>query len=325
MSRQIFAGYDIGNWRPKIAYKVGKVEGTAMMRSAIDIVDQEVDGAFYCSESRSDWAGKAWIPDVMGEHHVMFSPNGKADYCLPLLISTLWEVLKNNDRLIVVACVPRKDVLGVAVEQSLNGTHTVSCNGVTKTLTIEVLETAHEGAGCIYYETQVAGLKAQRFMLTEIGGSTINRSIFHRMKLACEPYVLETLGGRWLVTEVAKSRQGCQAAGNSEGLSLEAATTIVETPGHVLQLKNGRFNFSDTVAIEVKRWLEKSITAMEMKTQHHDREVDIKLASGGSCLVPAVRKYLEDRGYVIVSEPLWGNAKGLLLRVEALMKKANAA
>ncbi|MCY6491920.1 ParM/StbA family protein [Leptolyngbya sp. GGD] len=326
MARTIIAGVDTGNWKEKIVYsEVSKKKSEPKqisMRSAIDLVDSDYPNAITCASQFSHWNNQSWIDCSDGDEEVMNIENGKAHFALPVLISAMWDVLKDGDNLKLAVSVPRKDLHGKSIESALNGVHSFTCNGVTKRIDIEVLSTFHEGVGVILDERP----QAKKVYLMEIGGGTINVSAFDKLKVLCDPYIAPNCGSRTLINELANCTEAVQAVGKVGGLSKETSVNILEKPGHTVSGLNNFSDFSSVVEREVHKWLDRVLPDLEKRTMQHLEQTDMKLASGGSCLIPAVRRYLEAKGFTIVSDPQWANAKGLHARaVWMFQSQAEAA
>lgn len=315
MARTLIAGVDVGNWRIKIAYSDASKRNaevkTVSIRSVIDEVDSYFDGAIECKSAFSHWDGKAWVLSEEGDGAVVNFDRGKPQFALPLLVSAMWSELKDDDALKLAVSVPRKDQLGDEIASALNGSHTFTKNGEKpKTIDIEVLNTFHEGVGVILHERP----QKKKVFLLEIGGGTLNGSAFERLKTMCPPYIIPNAGGRCLVSEVANSEEAVRYGGHVEGLSIETATSIVESEGHSLIMASGNHDFSAVVEREARKWLDRVLPEIENRCRHHLSISEMKLASGGSCLVPAVKARLQLAGYQVVADPLWANAKGLHAR-----------
>lgn len=317
-TRDLIVGLDCGNENEKIVYTIGvkKAALEILKRSALAEVDadeaEDTKGAITCVSGSREWVNRSWVTDAGGCSvlRTMNDDLGKPKLILPLLVAAMWDVLKTNDRLFVVASVHNKAALGGMIENALTGIHKFKSGKTEKTIEIHVLAVVNEGVGAILR----ANVKSRNNHLLDLGCDTVIASIFDGLKAPkdCPPYPIKREGTRMLISEFAKCEAISKAIGTGEVLDFDKSKAIIEaSPVHILKGSSGTVDVSVALRNEVDRWLHGRLAKVDQMMGHHLVNVDGKFATGGACNVKFVADYLTNRGYTIIDDPLMANAKGL--------------
>ena len=149
-------GLDVGNG----AVKMYSALGENILESYVLYLSERATHANsgyvkYLEGSRSDLSGKQWISGTnayyqsqTGIIRVTDDPNGKAQLCLQLLLSTLTAQSHRSEWFLsIAASVHDGKVFGKAIRQALEGTHKVRMNSKDSIITIRVNKVLEEGSG----------------------------------------------------------------------------------------------------------------------------------------------------------------------------------
>ncbi|BAU14284.1 hypothetical protein LEP3755_48300 [Leptolyngbya sp. NIES-3755] len=314
IKRSLIVGLDCGNENEKIVYSIaGKGKALEIQRrSVLSEVDADDDDAITCTSGSGEWKGRSWVASAGGcmELRTMHDDLGKPRLILPLLVSAMWDVLKNGDRLYVVASVHNKAALAGMIENALTGSHSFTQGKTTKQIEIIVLAVVNEGVGAILQ----AKVNSRSNHLLDLGCDTVIASVFDGLKAPkdCPPYLLKREGTRMLIAEFAKCESVSKAIGNGSVLTYDQSKAIVEaSPVHIIRGACGQVDLSIALRHEVSRWLNGRLAQVDQMMGHHLAKVDGKFATGGACKVKLIADYLKNKGYTILDDPLMANARGL--------------
>ncbi|MBD2079594.1 hypothetical protein [Leptolyngbya sp. FACHB-17] len=312
--RKLIVGLDCGNENEKIVYSVdGKAKTFEVQhRSVLSEVDADDDDAISCVAGSNEWKGRSWVASSGGcnELRTMNDDLGKPKLILPLLISAMWDVLKDGDQLYVVASVHNKAALGGMIGNALTGCHSFTQGKTTKEIDIVVLSVVNEGVGAILQ----AKVNSRSNHLLDIGCDTVIASVFDGLKAPkdCPPYLIKREGTRMLISEFAKCEAVSKAIGTGAVLTYDKSKAIIEaSPVHILKGACGQVDLTVALRNEVYRWLNGRMAQVDQMMGHHLAKVDGKFATGGACRIKLVADYLTNKGYTILDDPLMANAKGL--------------
>lgn len=242
-----------------------------------------------------NYPGAMWIKDSL---------DGKAQWVLPALIHTMWEVLNDGDSINVIASVHNAEAWRDEMKRALNGSFTFVRDDVEKTVSVKCDRVLIEGIGVLKY------VKPSTIdnLLLDLGGQTIMLTPYSGLKLmpnCTQPYQEMHQGTSKLIAEFAKCPQ--VNAKLKRVMTYQEARSVIDDPSHVFQ----GHDFSNAVREQVDIWLTKAVGRIESNAASHLDECKSRYATGGACLIPSVREWLINRGYAPVADPLSANVRGL--------------
>jgi hypothetical protein len=317
-------GADIGNLHARIVWGESETDRKMIESYILPIASEEgltnVFSLLSSTASESEWIGKAWLVgadavavDAVSGDRVMDAIDGKAKLALPLLSALLWNVLPVSGAVIKL-CISVHDTtaLGNKVRANLNGRHTVTKDGVQKTFTIELIEVYAEGVGVVRYSKP----ESKAIFLADFGSDTLIGSAFTGYTAKCSPWAASAYGVRSLIQAVMSCSETSASLGRVA--TFEEIIYSLENPKGKKYFV-GKVDITSAVECEAEKWLEHGLKNLERSMKSAIQESKVKLATGGGCAIPQVKKALEFRGYSVVTQPVWANVSGLY---EIAQKKA---
>lgn len=310
-------GLDVGNGAVKMYSSLGE----DILESYVLYLSERATHANagyveYLEGSRSDLSGKQWISGTnayyqsqTGIIRVTDDPNGKAQLCLQLLLSTLTAQPHRSEWFLsIVASVHDGKVFGTAIKQALEGTHKLRMNSKDTTVTIRVDKVLEEGSG-----VAVALKSSYDFtnaLLFDLGNGTSIVSAFNGLQLTHRD-VDQNAGVEKLIDAIATNelvrrhllkpadrhliRQGIEKGDFSYGT------------------RNNGWTFKDAYIAELPKWFESGLKPFVKTAETRIQSATAVIAVGGGSQLPGVKNLLAKRGITVPDNARWLNAKGLYM------------
>jgi len=310
-------GLDVGNGAVKLYSSLGE----DIMESYVLYLSERATHANkgyveYLDGSRSDLSGKQWISGTnayyqsqTGITRVTDDPNGKAQLCLQLLLSTLTAQSHRTEWFLsIAASVHDGKVFGKAIRQALDGTHKVRMNSKESSVTIRVDKVLEEGSGVAV--ALKAGYDFTNALLFDLGNGTAIVSAFNGLQLTHRD-VDQNAGVEKLIDAIATNeivrkhllkpadrhliRQGIEKGDFSYGT------------------RNDGWTFKDAYIAELPKWFEAGLKPFVKASETRIQSATEVLAVGGGSQLPGVKNLLAKRGITVPDKARWLNAKGLYM------------
>ncbi len=310
-------GLDVGNG----AVKMYSALGEDIMESYVLYLSERATHANkgyveYLEGSRSDLSGKQWISGTnayyqsqTGITRVTDDPNGKAQLCLQLLLSTLTNQSHRPEWFLsIAASVHDGKVFGKAIRSALEGTHKVRLNGKETSVTIRVDKVLEEGSGVAV--ALKSGYDFTNALLFDLGNGTAIVSVFNGLQLAHRD-VDQNAGVEKLIDAIATNeivrrhllkpadrhliRQGIEKGDFSYGT------------------RNDGWTFKDAYIAELPKWFEAGLKPFVKTSETRIQSATEVIAVGGGSQLPGVKTLLGKKGIKVPDNARWLNAKGLYM------------
>jgi hypothetical protein len=314
---QVIIAADSGNAVQKIAILRDGKQQFRQSPSLITEVDATNQGrdVFRFVRGGNSWSGRSWMRG--GNTMIRDSALGKIDLGLPLLLSAVWGDLQGGDLVRLLLSVHNPDAFRDSLIKAYRGAHVIEHRGQKKAFVVEPLGVAQEGIGAIL----IAKAQSPSTMLIDLGAGTAILTLF--AGVGCFPntaaYPIDGLGSIYIERRLKTCATVSRALGRV--LTPEEARTIVATDNHTLKLTPSNCGCANCEPIEVDLSAEVEKVAADWVAEvcRRAREqfgVEIIsstkwVACGGSCLIPAVRRCLEQSGVQVLPNPQTANALGL--------------
>ncbi|WP_026730837.1 ParM/StbA family protein [Fischerella sp. PCC 9605] len=270
-------------------------------------IDPAQSDVFYCKHSTSKtWRDKCWYETSKGLHpydlngsELCFGDTGKSVMALPLLISGIWDEIKDGDVVALNASVQNIHTNRSPMTAELEGTHTIICNGKVKRITILKPDIYTEGVGALLVQ------KPKRddvSMLLDLGGDTVIVSFFDGVKLRGNVTVTPGLGVNQLIAYVRDLPEVNTILGRCPYNNDEA-----------LEIIEGRTEKDFTQAIEkaVVCWIDRIKTAVLNTLSFEMHSSNNRYAIGGGADIKGVEKALKALKIDVIPSPQMANVTGL--------------
>ncbi|MBW4528528.1 MAG: hypothetical protein KME18_25730 [Phormidium tanganyikae FI6-MK23] len=325
LGRQFLASIDPGNQNVDVVYaevrnKRGKIcFENAKHETVPSLVSSDVDDYTFTQSDRIDGTGEVLtrqfgIGAYPGAQWIKDTPDGKAQWVLPALVHVMWQDLKDGDSITVYTSVHNPEAYRAEMKAALNGSFIFIKGDEQKAITVKCDRVLVEGVGAI--KAQKPATIAN--LLLDLGGQTVMLAPYSGLKLTAgcdQPYQLLHQGTARLIAEFTKCRAVNEAL--KRVLTYQEARSIIDNPLHTFK----GHDFSGSVKAEVDKWLNQVVKQVESLAPYHVEECPNKFATGGAVLIPSVRAWLIDRGYIPVSDPLSANVLGLFEIAKGIEEK----
>lgn len=305
-------GLDTGNGSLKFATETDSRSTPSYIRLLEPgEIDAPTDGGMchYIDGDRPDLVGKTWVigetADTAAAIRLVDEPDRKATYALHLLLGALAMLPPRDEwRLNIVASVHTRS-LRDAMREALSGSHAVCFNAAKRcsVVYIDASRIVDEGSGAI---ALVPGSASGKSLLLDIGHGTIQATYFGPGLKRVAAEVRLDAGVDSLVSLIADSAE---------------FTGRFKDRGNIRVIRNeivkgrfnyGGFNFRSVYQEKLPQWSEQHLKPLLATVKEWRLSSDRLVAVGGGCLLPGVSSALERHGFVIPSDPITANARGLL-------------
>ena len=310
-------GLDVGNG----AVKMYSALGENILESYVLYLSERATHANsgyveYLEGSRSDLSDKQWISGTnayyqsqTGIIRVTDDPNGKAQLCLQLLLSTLTAQSHRPEWFLsIVASVHDGKVFGKAIKQALEGTHKVRMNSKDTTVTIRVDKVYEEGSGV------AAALKPvydfTNALLFDLGNGTAIVSAFNGLQMSYRD-VDPNAGVEKLIDAIATNELVRRHLLKPADRHL--IRKGIEKNDFSYGTRNDGWTFKDAYVAELPKWFEAGLKPFVKASETRIQSATAVIAVGGGSQLPGVKNLLAKRGISVPDKARWLNAKGLYM------------
>lgn len=310
-------GLDVGNGAVKLFSALGEsITESYVLYLNERATHNNAGYVEYVEGSRSDLSGKQWIGGLnayyqspSGIHRVNDNPQGKAELCLQLLLSSLTNQPHRSEWFLnICASVHDGKIFGKSVKQALEGVHKLRINGKVSTINIRVERVLEEGSG-----VAVALKNSCDFtnaIVFDLGNGTAIVSAFNGLQLTDRDYVhgagVEALIEAIATSEIVRQhllkpadrhliRQGIERGDFSYGTRC-----------------NG-WNFKESYVSELPKWFESGLKPLLKKAESRMTSATSVIAVGGGTQLPCVKNLLSKRGLEVPDNARFLNSKGLYM------------
>lgn len=272
------------------------------------------DDVFYCKHGSKNWRDKCWFMHPKGDRP--FNLNG-SDFCngsdsakgymaLPLLVSTIWDELKDGDVIQLNASTQNIHTTRELMTSELEGTHTIVLNKVAKRFTIKKPDVLAEGVGSLLVHKIK---KSDVALLMDIGGDTVIVSIFAGVKLSGDVIPMQGLGTNHIIKLALGNEDICKALGrqpynDDEVVAILRGETFQDRNDVVIDFKPALKKLTD-------KWLSDINKLVIAPYRLRVNEANLRLATGGATLIYGMKEGLKARGFETIKDGQRANVKGL--------------
>ncbi|MBD1847010.1 ParM/StbA family protein [Cyanobacteria bacterium FACHB-63] len=270
----------------------------------------------YVTGDRFALTGKEWIGGTsavefspLGAKRVTDTADGKIQFALPLLLSALTSLpyYKEIDLSLAVS-IHDAETLGDELQNALQGTHIVQLgnNPISTIVRVRVLKVMAEGSAALIENRSSISITGTTLVL-DVGNGTTIGSIYGAGGKRIDSKMLP-MGVENLIDRICRN------------IEMRRFLTGREGDRHLIRkgIENRSFNYGSTgfnfegiYRTEIRAWISEVLAPITSFLNQWSASADAKLAIGGGCKLPLLDQALTQKGYVLASDPVWSNARGL--------------
>ncbi|NET30339.1 ParM/StbA family protein [Okeania sp. SIO1I7] len=320
----ISIGIDNGNGRIKAISSKGL---TARIKSLIHYLDSEqemTDGGNesvfveYVSGPRTElWEQRF----VVGQQAYQFNPTGvlstsddregKSKYALELTLAAIAPNITMDYTNVAIALSVHDAGAFCGIKNLINGEHTIRLNGrrCKVNLQLKVVKTEGIGAYASLLKSKKCTRQAQTVLL-DIGFGTIIVSVYSS-GAGKQIIPFPDMGAKSLYQRISNNlsvRKQLKRTGD-----IQLIQKAIESGNFIYgNNKISQFSIADIYLQELRPWVKNSLLAVLGKIDSYLDSAEFLFAIGGGSQLPKISQWLEKKGFEVVDDSEFINARGLL-------------
>lgn len=320
----ICIGIDNGNGRIKAISSKGI---STRFQSLIHYLDSEQEIAEsddnsvfieYVSGPRTELWGQHF---VVGQQAYQFNPTGvlstsddregKSKYALELSLAAIAPNITMDFTNVAIALSVHDVGALNGLKNMINGEHTIKLDGQLRKINLDLKTVKTEGVGA--YASLLLNRKCSKqgqTILLDIGYGTIICSVYsHGSSKQIIPF--PDLGAKSLYQRISGNLEVRNQLKRHGDIHL--IQRAVESNNFIYgNNKNTQFSFAEIYNQELRPWVKKSLLTVLGKIDSHLDSSEFMFAIGGGARLPKIGQWLEKKGFEVVDDSEFINARGLL-------------
>ena len=333
ISDSICIGIDNGNGRIKA---ISSKNLTTRIKSLIHYLDDEqemADGGNesvvieYISGPRTElWEQRF----VVGSQAYQFNPTGvlstsddregKSKFALELTLAAVAPNITMEYTNVAIALSVHDAGAFSNLKSRVNGEHTVKLNGQLRKINLDLKVVKTEGIGA--YASLLKSKKCTReaqTVLLDLGFGTIIVSVYSN-GAGKQIIPFPDMGAKSLYQRISGNlavRQQLKRTGD-----IQLIQKAIERGDFVYgNHKISQFSIADIYLQELRPWVKNSLVSVLGKIDSYLDSADFLFAIGGGSQLPKIGQWLEKKGFEVVDDSEFINARGLLALVQREVNK----
>lgn len=324
-------GFDNGNGYTKIAIKGVSVKhpsvlldttyhNTEHFRNTMPSYGAHIQ---YLDGTQESLIGRSWlsgyealIQDPVAQTRVVDEADGKIKHGLKLLLAGLSTMdLPQEVNIACVCSIPDADNFGLALSESLSGTHVIKVNG-NANMTVHISSKAvEEGVGTIQHIIGTGHAKlTDRVGILDIGNGTIISSVYFDGLSIPESRNVLPSGVDDLIRAICKSSDIVKRL-SQEGKKQHIVKGIED---QTFLYGRTNWSFADTYSSELKKWVISRLAIAMKNVYPWLGDCSGFFAVGGGSQLPQIGEALKAKGLTVLADPQMANVNGLLKMAQRL-------
>lgn len=333
ISDSICIGIDNGNGRIKAKSSKGLVTRIKSLIHYLDPEQEMADGGNesvfieYISGTCSDLFHKRF---VVGQQAYQFNPTGvlstsddregKSKFALELTLAAIAPNITMDYTNVAIALSVHDAGAFSDLKTKVNGEHTIKLNGQRRIVNLDLKVVKTEGIGA--YASLLQTKKCTRdeqVVLLDLGFGTIIVSVYSSgagKKIIPFP----DMGVKSLYQRISGNLEVRQKLKRNGDIQL--IQRAIERGDFIYGAnKISQFSIADVYNLELRPWVKNSLLTVLGKIDSYLDSADFSFAIGGGSQLPKIGQWLEKKGFEVVDDSEFINARGLLALAQKEVSK----